>query len=135
MTPVQGGAHRALTIKLKLAMEERELARQALEANTIDGTVQDDEEDHMAFLAERYNLKSLEQRNGVHSTANSKAIDHTHQTDEHRKWAEEMGQRFSRKMEELKQNGVLDTSNGKTTGHANGKANGKTNGNGNGSGS
>ncbi len=126
--------------KLHSAMEERELARQALEANTIDGTVQDDEEDHLAFLAERYNLKSLDmvraaKKSGDYSAltghangkTNGKAIDHTHQTDKQRRWAEEMGQRFSRKIEEQKQNGALGTSNG--------MANGKPNGNGSGSGS
>ena len=48
-----------------MAMEERELARQALEAKTIDGSATasgDDMQDYLADLGERFRLKSLEQR-------------------------------------------------------------------------
>lgn len=54
-------------IKLKMAMEERELARQAPEAKTNDGSLQvstddTDFQDYLADLGQRYKLKSLDYR-------------------------------------------------------------------------
>jgi len=65
-------------IELKMAMEERELARQALEAKTTGVTAErDDMHDYLADLGERFRLKSLEQRaNGVIGAPNGRGNGH-----------------------------------------------------------